>query len=82
VATFNGFNGHAHKVLVCVFSPWLKNYSFSSYHLKVDIWSSGIGKKIVTFVRYIAKLTDGSKRVKNFFETINEKKVVKMERER
>jgi hypothetical protein len=60
---------HSDTLLECVSSPWLNNYSFSSYYLKADMWSSGIGKN-ATYVMYIAKLSDGSKRVKNFFKTI------------
>jgi hypothetical protein len=33
------------------------------------MWSSGIGKN-VTYVMYIAKLRDGSKRAKKVFKTI------------
>jgi hypothetical protein len=54
---------------VCVSSLWLNNYSFSSYHLKADMWSLGIGKN-ATYVMYIAKLRDGSKRVEKIFKTI------------
>jgi hypothetical protein len=63
---------HSDTLLVCVSSPWLNNYSFSSDQLKGDMWSSGIGKN-VTYVMYIAKLRNGSKRVKKFFKTINRK---------
>jgi hypothetical protein len=59
---------HSDTLLVCVSSPWLTNYSFSSYHLKADMWSSGIGKKNSTYVIYIAKLRDGPKRLKKFFK--------------
>jgi hypothetical protein len=59
---------HLDSILVCVFSPWLNNYSFSSYDLKGGMWSSGIGK-------------NGSKRVNNFFQNNLEKRI-KMERER
>jgi hypothetical protein len=58
---------HLATLLVCVSSPWLNNYSFPSYHLKVDMWSSGIGKKIATYAMYIAKLRDGSKSFLNKF---------------
>jgi hypothetical protein len=34
------------------------------------MWSSGIVKKNATYVMYIAKLGDGSKRIKKFFKTI------------
>jgi hypothetical protein len=45
------------------------------------IWSSGIGKKIATYDMYIAKLRDGSKRVKNLFSNQFREKA-KMEGER
>jgi hypothetical protein len=61
---------HLSTLLVCVSSPWLNNYSFSSYHLKADMWRSGIGKKIATYAMYITKLRDGSKRVTEFFKSI------------
>jgi hypothetical protein len=60
---------HPGTLLVCVSTPWLNNYYFSSYHLEADMWSSGIGKN-VTYVMYIAKLRDGSKRAKKVFKTI------------
>jgi hypothetical protein len=59
---------HSGTLFVCVFSPWLNNSSFSSYHLKDNMWSSWIGKKNATYVMYIAKLKYGSKRVKDFFQ--------------
>jgi hypothetical protein len=61
---------YSNTTLVCVSSPWLNNYSFSSYHLKADMWSSGAGKKIVTYAIYIAKLRDSSKRVKKCYKSI------------
>jgi hypothetical protein len=60
---------HSDTLLVCVSSPWVNNYYFSSYHLKADMWGFGIGKN-ATSVMYIAKLRDGSKRVKNISKTI------------
>jgi hypothetical protein len=45
------------------------------------MWSSWIRKKNATYVMYIAKLRDGSKRVKNFFQKQFSGRV-KMERER
>jgi hypothetical protein len=63
---------HSGSLLVCVFSPWLNNYSFSSYHLKANMWSSWIGKKNATYVMYIAKLRDGSKRVKKIQNNLEE----------
>jgi hypothetical protein len=72
---------HSCTILVCVSSPWLNNYSFSSYHLKVDMWSLGIGKKIATYAMYIANLRDGSKRVTKFFSNQFRERV-KMEKER
>jgi hypothetical protein len=59
---------HPGMLLGCVSPPWISNYYFSSYHLKANMWSSGIGKN-ATYVMYIAKLRDGSKRVKKFFKT-------------
>jgi hypothetical protein len=44
------------------------------------MWSSWIGKKSATYVMYIVKLRDGSKRVKIFFKQFRKK--VKMERKR
>jgi hypothetical protein len=59
---------HEDTLLVCVSSPWLNNYSFSSYHLKPNMWSLWRGKKNVTYVMYIAKLRDGSKKSQDFFQ--------------
>jgi hypothetical protein len=59
---------HPSTLLVCVSSPWLNNYSFSSYHLKANMWNSWIGKKNVNYVMYIVKLRDSSKRVKKIFK--------------
>jgi hypothetical protein len=64
---------HSSTLLVCVFSPWLNNYSFSSYHLKANMWSSWIGKKSATYVMYIVKLRDGSKRVKIFLNNLEKR---------
>jgi hypothetical protein len=72
---------HSDTLLVCVSSPWLNNYSFCSYHLKANMWSSRIDKKIVTYVIHIAKLRDGSKRVMKFFSN-QFREMLKMERER
>jgi hypothetical protein len=43
-----------------------------SYYLKANIRSSWIGKKNTTYVMYIAKLRDGSKRVKIFLKYLEE----------
>jgi hypothetical protein len=59
-------------LLVCISSPWFNNYSFSSYHLKANMWSSWIGKRDATHVMYIAKLRDGSKRVKKIQNNLEE----------
>jgi hypothetical protein len=72
---------HSDTLLVCVSSPWVNNYSFSIYHLKADMWSSGIGKKIPTYAMYIARLSDGSKRVTKLFSNQFRERV-KMERGR
>jgi hypothetical protein len=45
------------------------------------MWSSMIGKKIETYVMYITKLRDGSKRVTKFFSNQFRERD-KMERER
>jgi hypothetical protein len=55
---------------VCVSSPWLNNYSFSSYHLKANMWGSWIGEKNTTYGMCITKVKDGYKRVKKLFKTI------------
>jgi hypothetical protein len=59
---------HSYTLLVCVSSPRLNNYSFSSYHIKADMWSLWIGKNNTTYVMYIAKVSDGSKGVRIFFQ--------------
>jgi hypothetical protein len=61
---------HSCTLLVRVSSSWWNNYSFSSNHLKANMWSSGIGKKITTYAMYIVKLRNTSKRVTNFFKSI------------
>jgi hypothetical protein len=58
---------HSGILLVCISSPWLNNYSFSSYHLKANMCSSEIGKN-ATYVMYIAKLRDGSKKHQEKFQ--------------
>jgi hypothetical protein len=50
--------------LVCGSSPQLNKYSFSSYTLKAKYVKLMSKKKGTTQVMYIAKLNDGSKRVK------------------
>jgi hypothetical protein len=57
-------------IIMCVSSNQPNNYSFCSYHLKASMWSSWIGKKNATHVMCIAKLSDGSERVKKLFKTI------------
>jgi hypothetical protein len=61
---------HSDTLLVFVSSPWLKNYSFCFYHLKVDMWSSEIGKKIVDYAMNIVKLRDDFKRVTKVSKSI------------
>ncbi len=60
-------------ILVCVSSPSINNYSFSSYHVKDNMWSSWVKRKGTTQVMYIAKLKDGPKRAKKTFSMILER---------
>jgi hypothetical protein len=60
---------HSGTLLVCVYSPWLNNYYFSSYHLNANMWRSWIGEKNnATNFMYIAKLRDSSKKIQEIFQ--------------
>jgi hypothetical protein len=49
------------------------NVPFSSYPLKLNMWSSWVKRNGITQVMYIAKLNDGSKRAKKTFSMILER---------
>jgi hypothetical protein len=49
-----------HSICMC-FLTLAQRYSFSSYQLKANMWSSLMGEKNATHDMYFAKLRDGSK---------------------